>query len=190
MVKNRTNIKNENEGNKKNSELPIEGSKPLSNLRQETFCREIIKTSLKTGANKKTAYINAYKDVKDSTAIVNSSKLLKETNVANRISYLLDQYKHTKLPSILESFKDDLSASDPIIHKGEEVGRKRSHSTILDTKKTILKLHGLLSNDTNLQIDARQVHLGLSQGDTGELQGIIDNITKLNKSLGISDDVS
>ena len=186
MVKNHTNIKNENEGNKKNSELPIEGSKPLSNFRQEAFARGIIKN----GGNKKDSYLEVYKDTSNESAIANSTRLIKDDNVANRISYLLDQYKHTKLPSILESFKDDLSASDPIIHKGEEVGRKRSHSTILDTKKTILKLHGLLSNDTNLQIDARQVHLGLSQGDTGELQGIIDNITKLNKSLGISDDVS
>jgi hypothetical protein len=106
----------------------MENSKPLRNRKHEKFCQVLAKNP---EANQSLAYKEVYPSVMESTAVVNASKLLSNTNIRDRVLSIMSRYSGK---DILKKASEKLS--DHIDSPTE--------STSMDAVKCTLRIAGAL----------------------------------------------
>lgn len=131
------------------------------------------------GFNSTKTYLAVNPKANYNTAHTNGSRFTTKYNIDNKAIAILNRRKATSEEGVLESLEDDLNATK-VIPNDKPLIYVRDNTTILETKKTLLKLYG---------------HLRNSDGDSkgGSTVNIkIDNITvnNLNKAIEKLDSIA
>lgn len=148
---------------------------PLKNKKHEKF----LKTLIKTGSQYK-SYQTVYKGANEQTAKDRSCRIFKDENVRNRLAEMLEA-QGLGVPDLNEKLKDLTTANKCIIFKNNLVDVP-DNSVRLESVKTAYKLHNLLS-EKQADIDARQIHLTITNEDASRLDGIADKLSKVSSLL-------
>ncbi|MBF0252546.1 MAG: terminase small subunit [Candidatus Omnitrophica bacterium] len=151
-------------------------SKELENKKHEVFCRELVKNKF----NATKAYRETYPDSGLAAARTSASELLTNPNIKGRVLEILNTSQETNLEVIIASFSDDLNAVKPIItSKDKNIEFVRDNSTILEAKKTLLKMYGALGDKFGALTDNRSVTFNLSVEKVNDLQEAIKDLKSL-----------
>jgi len=124
----------------------------LKNMKHEKFVQSII-----NGVDQKEAYKLAYPKAMDTTAEVNSTRLMKREDINNRFIDILDTTGLTDL-KLAQQINELSIAKQELSHKGIPTGHSIPDNRIrLDTLKLILQVKGQLqpegTNQTNYYLN-------------------------------------
>lgn len=154
----------------------------LKNLKHEHFAQAFM-----SGTTQVEAYKSAYPQVAYDTAKVNGCKLLTtREDVRKRCMEILSNTEGLTLANNLEKLKNLTIAEKTVAVNGilESVG---DNPTRLESVKTVLKLYGLLTTNSNTSnVDNRSVVFHITSGDIDKLGGITERLEKLAQRSKIS----
>lgn len=152
----------------------------LANLKHEAFTRNLLRNNF----NASKAYLETY-HCSPSSASAAATQLISQPHIRRRTLEILSENKVTNLYSLLNSFEDDLASERPVVVDGS-LEMVRDNPTILEAKKTLLKMYGSLPTGGEQKmgdtfIDARSVHI--SPSDVKEIDALCQRIDALQQQL-------
>ncbi len=153
----------------------------LKRPRQEKFVQEYL--SPENSSNGTQSYLEAYPKANYDTARSNACQLLAKTNIQERIRELLEKNEPTKIENLIPSLNEDLSSVKVTAYRGKLI-KSRDNANILRTKEMIFKLHGSFRDGGTIE-DNRQLNIVLNQVEQEKLSNIVEQLSELNKALGI-----
>lgn len=163
----------------KEDSSPIKTKKKVYPPRKLTFKQEqFAQRFVKNRGNATQAVIEVYPPKKHNVARAIASENLTKPAVLNRIDQILNENKLTLNECVVKLHRQTEA------QKKTEFGIQPDNPTINDALKTAFKLHRVLS-DSNVNIDARSINIGLDSADHTALQGICDTLKDMNSKLSM-----
>jgi hypothetical protein len=104
-----------------------QSSRPLRNRKHEKFCQVLAKNP---EANQSLAYKKVYPSVMESTAVVNASKLLSNTNIRDRVLSLMSRGGKNILEKVSDKVNEHIDGTNAPVS--------------MDACKTVLRVAGAL----------------------------------------------
>jgi len=143
----------------------------LKNLKHEVFAKNVVKHK----GNLTEAYMDTYKSAKQTTANSYSCLVAQRPEVKTRIQEIMDAQGLT-----LEFLTGEL--------KSNIVENKKDCAIRQDAIKTGFKLQKVMSEGSEINIDARSMNQWLVDGQVADkLLNIANSLESMNKSLGMAD---
>lgn len=152
----------------------------LRNIKNELFCREIIKHK----GNAKQSYLAVYPNVKEVSAEVSSTRLLSKDKIVNRIYELLQADKNTNDEAVRQGLAESMSATRPLIHKNK-LKFIPDNQVRLETQKFLAKGYGF-NPDNAVKQDNRSINITINEADKARIEAITQNLLDLNKTLELN----
>ena len=157
-------------------------SRPKDMFRRQSVVadEQLIKEVARTG-NVKAAYAKLFPEVEHPSQHFRA-KLEYDPDLKRMLTKLLNRqglnliYSNYKLKELLE-------LNTPVFFKGSKIGEFPDGGIQLEALKTLYKLHKVLGNDNNINIDNRKVELNFNQQDFEELRNIATELNALNDKL-------
>lgn len=149
---------------------------PLPNPKHELLARNLVKNNF----NKMKAYEATY-NVSPATAEGNASSTIAKYGVDNRAREILEKRKKLSCEGVLNSLESDLKAKRAI-PTDKPLVYVRDNASILETKKTLLKIHGVLKSDggaSNTFNDNRTLNTNVDKKTVEALGVIVGRLEKL-----------
>lgn len=158
---------------------------PLKNRRREKFLNTYL-TDPETKFNGKQSYLKVYKGVKDSTAEVESCRILSSPREMNRLSELLGEDDRTNALGIKKCINDLLEAKKPVIYDGEIVQEYPDNPTRLETIKFISKVQRFVDAGTESPGASNTFNMIFNSINEAEMAAVIGKVALLRSKLGHS----
>ena len=140
-----------------------------------------VKTYIKTNGNKTATYQAAHPNADYETANSHGSSFVVKCGIENKAARLLSKNKKLSEENIFNSFVDDMNATKPIA-TDKPIIYVRDNATILETKKTLLKLYGHLRNSDGDSKGATTVNLSIDKLTVNNLNTAIARLDKIATS--------
>lgn len=164
----------------------LDPSKPLPRTKHEMFAHALVKNK----GNQTKAYQEIYQ-VEENVAKAAGSELMTKINVNQRVQHLLNHSSDLNLGTITKSLTEQTQAQRPlVVSKDAQVIYVPDHQAQLEAKKTVLRLHGLLKNTMEINVDKRQAHIHIEEGQAKHLSDLSTKLLEINHRLGLSTDVT
>lgn len=154
----------------------------LKNTKHESFTRQVVQgiAHPEKGITPAKAYQKVY-GVSDRSASVSSSALLSRPDIRARIQETLElAFPPQELRSHLQAL---LSATRPLISKGQIIGEAPEHAVRLETVRTILRVLGAYRSDSVSVQDNRTVNFLLNPSELSGLSDTVRELERLNREL-------
>ena len=152
-------------------------------IKQELFCNNITNPNNKdTFSNGTKSYMKAYNTNNYLVSAVESNRNLKKPNIIKTIidklheQGLTDEYLNDKLKDLTVAYKEVLSSRNKIIEL-------RDNPVRLEALRLTYKLKKHLDDNSNMNIDARQVTFNIENSE--ELNEVVKELSSLNSKLNI-----
>jgi hypothetical protein len=112
--------------------------------------KEYANAIVATKGNKKRAYKIIHPNTTDETAAVEGNKIYHDPNVMKPACEILESVPELKAKAVLQSLKDDIKSTRLVaVKRSHKIYRERDNANILEAKKTVLKLYGMLKDAEN-----------------------------------------
>lgn len=133
------------------------------------------------GFNKTKTYQAVHPNAKYNTANQNADKFIVKYDIEKKAIEVLESHPKLNQTAILKSLEDDIDAERAIV-VDKNIEYVRDNSNILEAKKTILKLYGLLGNsdgeskdNTNIQVNIDNITFNSFNKAIDKLKAISNN---------------
>ena len=137
-----------------------------------------IKTFIKTKGNKTATYQAAHPGASYDVARGNAVPFIANHCIEAKAAKLLSKKKELREENLFASLTDDLAATKPIA-TDKPIIYVRDNATILETKKTLLKLYGHLRNSDGDSKGATTVNLSIDKLTVNNLNTAIARLDKI-----------
>ena len=137
-----------------------------------------IKTFIETKGNKTATYQAINPNADYNTARSSGVNFIAKHNIENKAIAILEKNKGLSEKEILSSLIDDVNAVKPIA-TDKPIVYVRDNATILETKKTLLKLYGHLRNSDGDSKGATTVNLSIDKLTVNNLNTAIARLDKI-----------
>lgn len=153
----------------------------MAKLRAQKY-EQLAKSIVEHNFNATKAYQSVYPNAKYETAKANVSAILtKHNEVLTRVQEIANE-KGLTIEAMVDDLNECRTATKPIIHNKKLVDYP-DYATRHAVAITGLKIHGVLSEQSNTNIDARSVNISLDSKDIERLSGIVERMQALRSNL-------